>query len=295
MATVYRCEVAEPVHPIAVVGVGTMGLELVRALREGRIEVHAFDIDPQATGRAAALGALVPETAGEAAAACGVVFVSLPSEAASDAALFGPGGVLEGASEGTVVVETSTISPAAAKQAARRFERAGVSLLDGPVTGRPPQMTMFVGGDAEALARASTALERVASAVHHMGPTGCGAAAKLSSQLSMLLNLVTAIEAIRLAPEEIAPGALIEALQTGWGASKALELVDGDVLAGRAPDDGSPLAQLLKDIDLIDALWGRDDVPVWRDAAQLFRAAAEAFGDDADFRVVAQLLGRSDR
>jgi 3-hydroxyisobutyrate dehydrogenase-like beta-hydroxyacid dehydrogenase len=167
---------------VAVVGTGNMGAAMVARLRAHGRPVVVFNRSPdRAAAVAARTGAEVAPSAREAAASAGVVLVSLADDAAVVAVY---GDLVSGLRPGTVVVETSTVSPQTVRALAAPVRDAGAALLDGPVSGSVPvvergELTVLVGGDAAALDTARPALDTFASTVLHLGPLGAGATMKL--------------------------------------------------------------------------------------------------------------------
>src|SRR5579875_173646 len=91
----------------------------------------------------------------------------------------GPGGILEGAREGLVVVDMSTIAPSVSREIAAEAGERGVAFLDAPVSGgtqgaEAGTLTIMVGGDADALETARPVLEAMGKRIFHVGPSGSG-------------------------------------------------------------------------------------------------------------------------
>ncbi|GAA1042890.1 NAD(P)-dependent oxidoreductase [Virgisporangium ochraceum] len=167
---------------VAVVGTGNMGAAMVARLRAHGRPVVVFNRSPdRAAAVAARTGAEVATSPREAGASAGVVLVSLADDAAVVAVY---GDLVSGLRPGTVVVETSTVSPQTVRALAAPVRDARAALLDGPVSGSVPvvergELTVLVGGDAAALDTARPALDTFASTVLHLGPLGAGATMKL--------------------------------------------------------------------------------------------------------------------
>ena len=92
------------------------------------------------------------------------------------------------AKAGAIVVDTSTVSSATARQAAAALSKTGVDFLDCPVSGgvegaRNGTLAMMAGGDAGALARAEDTLRSIAATITLIGPSGSGQACKAVNQI----------------------------------------------------------------------------------------------------------------
>jgi 2-hydroxy-3-oxopropionate reductase len=96
-----------------------------------------------------------------------------------EAVVLGEGGVLAGAAKGSVVIDHSTISPAATRKMAEAAATRGVSFLDAPVSGgdvgaRNAALSIMVGGDEQAFVRTRPLFERMGKTITHCGPSGAG-------------------------------------------------------------------------------------------------------------------------
>jgi 3-hydroxyisobutyrate dehydrogenase/2-hydroxy-3-oxopropionate reductase len=130
------------------------------------------------------IGAAVAATARGAAADSEVVLVSLADDAAVEVTYGGDDGLVAGLAEGAVVCDTSTVDADTPRRLAALAARRGSALLDAPVSGSVPlvergELTVLVGGDADALERARPVLESFASTIFHLGDVGSGAVMKL--------------------------------------------------------------------------------------------------------------------
>jgi 3-hydroxyisobutyrate dehydrogenase len=212
---------------VALVGVGTMGVGMGGRLLKAGFPLVIYNRTPERASELVKQGATLAPSAAEAASDADVVISIVSDDAASRAIWLGEKGALSGARPGTVVVDSSTISPGWAREfgkAAREHKCFG---LDAPVTGSKPQaasgeLIFLVGGDAEALERIRPVLAAMSRRIAHMGPAGSGALMKLVN------NFLAAVQAASLG-EAIA---LIE--KSGLNRDAAL-----DILYNGAP--GSPL------------------------------------------------------
>ncbi len=166
---------------VAVVGTGRMGGAMVGRLLAAGHRVTAYNRTP---ARAAALGALVAPTPRAAVADAAFTVVSLADDAAVGAVYRGEDGIIAGLAPGSVVLESSTISPRMVRELAAEVSARGAVLLDTPVSGsvalvQRGELTVLVGGDAAALDRARPVLGAFASRVIHLGAVGAGAVMKL--------------------------------------------------------------------------------------------------------------------
>lgn len=180
---------------VGVVGLGTMGSEMVRALLGASHEVIVHDVSKETVERVVEAGARETGSSAEVGAASRVVLLSLPMPEHVVEVVAGEYGLLSSPAEGLVVVDTSTVDPDTTRRMATEAAKAGVGYLDAPVLGRPDacgRWTMPVGGDAGTLERVRPALEALGG-IAHVGGSGSGNAIKLLNNLMFgAINAVTA-------------------------------------------------------------------------------------------------------
>src|SRR5215813_8311781 len=144
---------------VGVIGLGIMGAPMARnLLRAG----HALTVHSRTRTRVDALvaeGAKPADTPAALAAAVEVVITMLPDTPDVQVVVGGPRGVLEGGRPGLLVIDMSTIAPAAARALAAQANARGMAFLDAPVSGGEQgaiaaTLSIMVGGDEAAFARA---------------------------------------------------------------------------------------------------------------------------------------------
>jgi 3-hydroxyisobutyrate dehydrogenase len=215
---------------VAVLGLGLMGAGMARRLIGAGYQVSVYNRGAQ--GRAPFENvARVCASAREAAQDCDVVVSMVADDAASAAVWGGESGALSGIRPGALCIESSTVSPQRIAQWMADLAGAGCTGIDAPVTGSRAQaesgeLKFIVGGAADAVARASSVLGAMATAVVHLGPAGSGAMFKLIN------NFLCGVQVASLAE------AMVMIDRSGLARDKALETL----LAG-AP--ASPLVKAL--------------------------------------------------
>lgn len=284
---------------VAVVGTGRMG-----AAMAGRIAAAGFPLTvynrtrSRAESVAAEHRCAVADTARQAAAGADVVVVSLADDAAARATYTGEEGLVLGLRPGTVLADTSTISPGTVRELAARCAEVSAVLIDAPVSGSVSTveaggLTVMVGGDGPALETARPVLDAMAERVVHLGPSGAGAAMKLA------VNGV--VHALDIALSE----ALVLAERSGLDRTLAYDVFAHSAVAAPfvhykrtaflEPETTAvafALGLVAKDLELADALAAEVGAPV----AQLERnrtlvaAAIDAGFGEADLSAVAAYL-----
>lgn len=269
---------------VGLIGLGRMGMAMLRRLGEAGLGVRAHDVAAGPRTAAAALGAEVPgDPAG---CAAPVVLLSLPDAPAVAEVLAALWPALPA---GAVVVDCSTLAPAAARGYAAEAAARGLAYLDAPVSGGPAgaaagTLAVMVGGEAAALARARPVIGILAQRVVHVGGPGAGQVAKLANNLLVATHLMAAAEALRMADAAgVPPAALLPVINAASGRSAATEVNWPRWIATRAFDSGFAAGLMRKDLRLARELAAAAGTPlaVCAAAARLWEECAVP--DEADF------------
>ena len=189
---------------IALVGAGAMGGAIGARLAQTGTPLHVFDLDPAKLAPLTALGATAAASAAAAATGARAVILSLNAPHIVRAAVFGPNGIAAGAAKGTLVIDMSSIDPAATRALAADAAEHGLRWVDSPLSGGIPkaalgQLTLMQGGDPADVAEAQAILAPLASNQTHMGPAGAGQTTKLINQVLCGLTFLAVAEATALA------------------------------------------------------------------------------------------------
>ncbi|MFD1881276.1 NAD(P)-dependent oxidoreductase [Paracoccus pacificus] len=214
---------------LALIGAGAMGGAIGARLCATGQPLRVFDLDPEKVAALVSAGAEAAPSAAEAARGADAVILSLNSPRIVEAAVFGPEGVATGAAQGTLIIDMSSIDPAATRDLAARAEAAGLAWVDSPLSGGAPkaatgELTLMLGGRDADVARARAVLTHVASNITHMGPVGAGQATKLINQVLCGLNFLAVAEATALAEAAgIAADRIPQALRGGRADSAILQ------------------------------------------------------------------------
>ncbi|MEN8831409.1 MAG: NAD(P)-dependent oxidoreductase [Pacificibacter sp.] len=212
---------------VGLIGAGAMGGAIGTRLAQTGNKVHVFDLDAEKVAELVAHGAVAASSAAAAAAASDYVITSLNAARIVDIAVFGAGGVAEGAKPGTVIIDMSSIDPEATKDLAAKANDKGLRWVDAPLSGGAPkasigELTLMAGGDAKDVADAHNVLKYVASNYTHMGPVGAGQTTKLINQVLCGLNFLAVAEATQLALDAGVDAAKIPVALKGGRADSAL-------------------------------------------------------------------------
>ena len=278
---------------IGFVGTGTMGTPIAGCLIRAGHALRVYDRRPENTASLLALGAAHAESGFAAARDSDVVFTSLPGPEEFQAALLEPQtGILAGLRPGTAHIDLTTNAPKTIARVAEACRARGVTLIDAPVSGRPPAMTVMVGASEADFARYRPLFEAIAAHVFHAGPSGAGATAKLVTQYLGYTNFIAAIEGMLIAAKAgIDLETLARIVPVSAGQSRTFDNIARGVFPGTFAAGGT-LDIVAKDVDLAVQLARDVGAPAALGAlASGFykRAQAEGWGQEG-FPAVARVL-----
>ena len=277
----------------AFIGVGTMGSLMAGRLLDAGVDLTVFDVRPEAAEPLTERGARWAASAEDAVSGCEVLWTSLPGPAQVESVLLGnEAAVLSAMPDGAVLVDTTTNDPDVARRVAEACDHRGIAMLDAPVSGRPPTMTMMVGGAPTVYEKALPSLEAVAAQIFYVGPAGAGCVAKLATQYMGYTNLIAAIEGMLIAKlGGVDPAILAEIVPVSAGASRAFNAIPNSVLNGSFQAGGT-LDIVAKDVSLACALAERLSAPhaTGAEAESLYRQAQREGWGNEGYPVVAKLL-----
>jgi 3-hydroxyisobutyrate dehydrogenase len=272
-------------------GLGMMGFPMTQRLVAAGHDVTVWN---RSSGKAAVLveaGAKLASSSREVAANASIIFMCLTDAAAVEDVVFGPDGLATADGAGKLVVDFSSIHPDAARSIAARLKLAnGMGWIDAPVSGgimgaEQGTLAVMAGGDAADIERARPYVLAMARRLTHMGPTGAGQTSKLCNQVIVGCAMAVLAEATRLAVNAgIDASRLPEALAGGFADSIPLQLFVPRMVQGIHSPPLGHIATMLKDLDTVIDV-ARDTsspVPMSALAAQLFRLAKSARGENAD-------------
>jgi len=178
----------------------------------------------------AAAGAEPASSPREVAERSGVVITMLPDSPAVEDVVLGSDGVLEGASEGDLLIDMSTIHPTMSVAVAEAGRERGVGVLDAPVSGgdvgaRDATLSIMVGGEQSDVEQAQPLFEALGKTIVHVGPVGAGQVVKACNQVVVALTIEAVSEALVLGSKAgVDPATIIEVLSGGLAANKVMEV-----------------------------------------------------------------------
>jgi 3-hydroxyisobutyrate dehydrogenase len=226
---------------VGFVGLGTMGALMAANLVRAGFPLAVWNRTPGRDEELVELGATPAASPSDLARSCDVVVACLTDSPQVEEVLFGPDGLGEGMSPGSVFIDCSTISPVKASQFAERLAAQGVSMLDAPVSGgsegaRLGTLTIMVGGDARDVERCAGVLGAMGQSVTHLGPVGSGQWAKAINQVILSGVYLAVAEGVTLGLKAgLDVEKVLGALQGGAAGSWVLANRSGRMVADAYP------------------------------------------------------------
>jgi len=280
---------------LAFVGLGGMGAGMAQRLRIAGFPLVVYNRTAAKAVPLAAAGARVAASSAEAAGAARIVFLSLSDQHAVEQVLFGE---LSGhLSPGTVVVDTSTVSPAYSVDAAERLARAGATRVEACVLGNPAmahagKLRVFTAGRRADVNRVRDALDALAQDVQHVGTTGSACALKLAFNMILGNQVAALAEAVSFVERTGVDRNLFLTALTASGFSSPTLAFRAELVRARRYEPPQFRSGLMeKDLRLVvsEATARGLDLPVTACAADRFAEAVRAGDGDKDAAVVAEL------
>jgi 3-hydroxyisobutyrate dehydrogenase-like beta-hydroxyacid dehydrogenase len=216
---------------IGVIGAGRMGRPIVDRLVAAGYEPTVLTRRPAARAAAEASGLRCADTLQETVQDAQVVFTVVFDDEQLRAAVLGEGGAIAAMPAGGVLVQHTTCDPATVTLLTEVGAERGIRVLDAALSGNPRdiaagQLTLWVGGDEQALANVRPLLNSYASPVMFVGPVGNGQRIKLINNALFVAQVGLAVDAVRLAGSiGISEEQILTAIQHGSGGSRALSRV----------------------------------------------------------------------
>lgn len=271
------------------IGLGAMGRPMAGHLLCAGHELAIWARRPEAAQSLIETGAVLCATPADVARRAQVVFTVVTSGADVESIVFGPQGLNEGFSAGSILVDMSTIAPGTACSIAERLARRDVDMLDAPVSGGEQgaiagTLAVMVGGAANVFERVRSLFEVLGNTLVHVGANGAGQVAKACNQMIMVGAIAAVAEALRLgAAAGVDPARVRQSLAGGSAGSRVLEVMgarmvtrdfaagvearlhhkDYQMLMGEAHRLGIPLpvsGQVWQQLNTLMAHgWGRSD------------------------------------
>jgi len=284
----------------AFIGLGAMGSRMAANLLMAGHGITVSDPAPDAVKKLTDLGAKAAASARQAAEGRDFVVTMVRDDEISRKVWLDPTtGALAGMKPGGIAIECSTITPAWAHELGGAISKAGIAMLEAPVSGSTPQaenaqLVFLIGGDGETLKRAEPLLKGMGSSVRHAGPVGAGALAKLITnalmgvQLSTLAEMIGMLERRGVNPKPVLDAVAATRLWSAHLTGDAESMLSGNF------EPHFPIKLLLKDLTYTVKTAGEDaSVPTVSAARDVFQKAMNEKLGDLDMTAVVRLFEKN--
>lgn len=287
---------------LGIIGLGNMGFPMAENLLE---DYKALYVQNRSQDKCEALvqkGATNTSCAKEIASKVDILFLSLPGPAQVIDVILGHNGVLEGAKEGLVIVDTSTVAPSTNLQVLEACEQKGVIYLDAPVSGGPAgiknrTLTFMLGATEAEVERLGIMpyLQTIGKTFHFMGQRGQGSAIKIINNFMSFAAQAINGEALKMAD---ALGISMESFYHVTTTSSGNNMILGAKKNKILNEDYKPgfaLDLVLKDLELARQLCQDENLPNYtlNTAIQLYREAKhKGYGSLDSSSVIESIRGK---
>ena len=213
---------------IGFIGLGIMGKPMCHNLLKAGYELVVMDKNKESTNEFEALATIV-NFPREVASLVDVIITMLPDSPQVKDVILGDDGILSGGRKGLTVIDMSSISPIVSRELCSELDKAGMDLLDAPVSGGEPKaiegtLSVMVGGKEEVFEKYFPVMKAMAASVVRVGDTGAGNITKLCNQIIVALNISAVSEALILAQKAgVNPELVYNAIRGGLAGSTVLD------------------------------------------------------------------------
>ena len=250
------------------IGAGIMGSAIATRLLECGHKVCVFDLDAAKIAALLPKGAVAASSLADATAQSEFVILSLNHADIVRSAVFGNEGIAKTANPQKLLIDMSSIDPAATAEMAAQLESTtGMAWVDCPLSGGVPgalsgKLTVMAGGTEQNFERARLVMKDLCANYTLMGPSGAGQTTKLVNQLFCALAFQAVAEAVKLAEAGgVDPSKIPAALAGGRADNRIMQ----EFMAKFAARDFTPtgsLGNMLKDLDSVQAFALKTKTPL---------------------------------
>jgi 3-hydroxyisobutyrate dehydrogenase len=284
---------------VGFIGVGNMGNPMASNVLKASFPMTVFDLNPRAMENLIQAGARRAGSAREVVERSEIVLTSLPASPDVEATYLDPGGLVDRARPGTILIDLSSVLPSTPRKIEPRAKERGVHFLEAPVSGgvsgaRAATLAIMVGGEASALERARPVLRAIGPNIFHVGPVGAGNTVKAINNMMACVNALAMMEGLALGVKAgLDPMTIYEVVKASSGGSKALERIPR-ALMPRKFEPGFKVQLMNKDLETFTTIAKELHVPVsFANVAQRYQQAALAAGlGEHDTSVVMTIIER---
>lgn len=188
---------------IGVIGTGAIGACFVRRILAHNLKAVAYDIDPKVLQPLADTGTEIADDAADLASRCDVIITCVTAPPDVEDAVLGSHGVRQSVRPGSLIIETTTSTPATTRKLASALASKNVEIVDAPVSRGVPAaengtLSIMAGGNQDAIDRAMPILRLFGTDIIRTGALGTGHVAKALNMGVLGINFIATAEIMAL-------------------------------------------------------------------------------------------------
>jgi len=252
---------------IGYIGLGIMGKSIARNIMKAGFPIIVNNRSRASMDELVAEGAKPGASPAEIAAQVDVIFTDLPDTPDVEKVVLGDNGIINGAHDGLIFVDNSTIKPAAARSIAAELKKRGVQALDAPVSGgdigaRNGTLTIMIGGEASALDKVMPVFQAMGKTITHVGEAGAGQVAKAANQIMVAAQMVAMGELLVFSKKSgVDPRKVVDAIKAGAAQCWTLDVKPPRLFDGNR-NPGFKAKMQLKDMRIVQETAREYGIPI---------------------------------
>ena len=265
---------------IGFIGLGIMGKPMANHLMDAGYELVVHNRNRDAVDELVGKGAIEAHSGKEVAEQSDIIITMLPDSPDVESVALGEGGIIEGAHEGLIFVDMSTIAPSVTTKVGELLAKKGVQSLDAPVSGgdigaQNATLSIMVGGEEDTFNTVKPLFDVMGQSAILCGPLGAGQTVKACNQILVAVTIAGVSEALTMGTKAgVDPIKIVQVLSGGLARCGVLEnrgerMVNGDF------DPGFRIRLHYKDLNIIQKTSNDFGVPlpVTSEVFELFKTA----------------------
>ena len=284
---------------VGFIGLGNMGNPMAVNVLKAGVPMTVFDRNPQTMENLVRSGAKAAASAKQVVESAEVVLTSLPGSPEVEEVYLAPGGLVDLAKAGSVLVDLSSVLPSTPRKIEPHARARGVHYLEAPVSGgvtgaRAATLAIMAGGDGAVLERVRPILRAIGPNIYHVGAVGAGNTVKAINNMMACVNSLAMMEGMVLGVKAgLDLKMLYEIVKASSGNSNALAKAQRNLIP-RNFEPGFKVELMNKDLETFNTIARELHVPVsFSNIAQRYQQAALAAGfGEQDTSVIYTLIER---
>ena len=288
------------IKQIGFIGLGHMGLPMVKNLLLAGFSVKVFDLRDDAIDACVAKGAIAANSVADAVSDVDAVFTMLQSGEQVQQCCFGDSGIFANIKKDALYIDSSSIAIKASRECHQKAEQLNIAMIDAPVSGgvkgaEAAALTIMVGGSKDNFNRAEEILQHLGKNIIHAGKAGSGQAAKICNNMILGVSMIAVSEAFNLAEQlELDPKKLFAISSQASGQCWAMtsycpypDIIE-NVPANNNYQPGFTAAMMLKDLKLSQdaAQYSNTKTPLGKSATELYQKFVDSDQSELDFSAI---------